>query len=144
MVKPTLANLLLWRTVYIYQGHIYVDAIRVGLFEQQVFEGASVALFNPEKHVSTLDKKSVLYADIQRFMRFSDGYIAFDPERENILGDIRYSMLPTSTRPLWGIQIDRDHPGQHADYRFFRNNSQAIRRDFIALLSGRCDEPNCK
>jgi inner membrane protein len=138
VVKPTLANLVLWRSVYIHDDRIYVDAIRVGLLDRgRVIEGESVARFSLQKDLPQLDETSVLHKDILRFDKFSDGYVAFDPMQLNVLGDMRYSMLPTSTRPLWGIVIDRDQPQVHADYRFFRDSSKAIRKEFIDLLFDR-------
>lgn len=135
VVKPTLANLVLWRSVYIHVDRIHVDAIRVGLFDTgKVIEGESVALFSLDDDLPQLDESSVLYADILRFLSFSDGYVALDPMQANVLGDIRYSMLPVSARPLWGIVIDPDRPQAHADYRFFRDSSQSVRETFINLL----------
>jgi inner membrane protein len=135
VVKPTLANLVLWRSVYIHEDRIHVDAIRVGLFDAgRVIEGESVARFSFDKDLPQLDESSVLYTDIVRFLSFSDGYVALDPKQANVLGDIRYSMLPVSARPLWGIVIDPDRPQVHADYRFFRDSSPSVRETFLNLL----------
>jgi inner membrane protein len=135
VVKPTLANLVLWRSVYIHEDRIHVDAIRVGLFDAgRVIEGESVALFSLHKDLPQLDESSVLYRDIVRFQSFSDGYVALDPMQANVLGDIRYSMLPVSARPLWGIVIDPDRPQAHADYRFFRDSGPSVREAFLNLL----------
>ncbi|MEJ2328400.1 MAG: metal-dependent hydrolase [Gammaproteobacteria bacterium] len=135
VVKPTLANLVLWRSVYIHEDRIHVDAIRVGLFDAgRVIEGESVARFSLDRDLPQLDESSVLYTDIVRFLSFSDGYVALDPMQANVLGDIRYSMLPVSARPLWGIVIDPDRPQVHADYRFFRDSSPSVRESFLSLL----------
>lgn len=144
VIKPTLANLVLWRSVYIHDNIIYVDAIRIGLFGQsRVFEGDSVDKFARERNMPGLDEASTLYTDIQRFTTFSDGYIAFDPSQADVLGDMRYSMLPTSTKPLWGIRVDTEQPQRHADYLFFRDNSPAVRQTFLDLLFGRCASEEC-
>ena len=147
IVKPTMANLLLWRSVYIHNNRIYVDAMRVGLFsENKVFEGESVEKFSVEKYLPGLDVSSVLHADIQRFSKFSDGFVALEYKEEssqgmknisaekNVLGDLRYSMLPVSAKPLWGIIIDKKNPQLHADYLFFRDNSQKVRQTFLDML----------
>jgi len=135
VVKPTLANLVLWRSVYIHGGRIHVDAVRVGLFgPARVIEGESVALFSLERDLPQLDESSVLYADILRFLSFSDGFVALDPMQANVLGDIRYSMLPVSARPLWGIVIDPERPQVHADYRFFRDSSRSVRETFLNMV----------
>ena len=110
-----------------------VDAIRAGLGENiQLYEGGSVALYKPaQQAISTQD------VDIQRFIEFSEGYVAYDPEQSNVLGDIRYSMLPTSVRPLWGIVLDPENSEQHVDFHFFRESSASQRQVFIDMLRGR-------
>ncbi|MCK4866339.1 MAG: metal-dependent hydrolase [Gammaproteobacteria bacterium] len=135
MVKPTLGNLVLWRSVYVHQDRIYVDAIRVGLFaKNKIFEGESVDKLSVEKHFPDIEQTSVLYNDIQRFTIFSDNFVAIDPTQKNVIGDIRYSMLPTTTTPLWGIVINRDKPQEHADYQFFRDTRSYIREKFFDML----------
>ena len=135
IVKPTLGNLLLWRSVYIYDDRIYVDAIRVALpGNNKVIEGDSVARFSTRNKFPQLDKDSILYTDIQRFIKFSNGFVAFDPSQQNVLGDMRYSMLPDSVKPLWGIVINTDQPDKHADYLFFRDNSKNVRQSFVDML----------
>ena len=137
VVKPTLGNLLLWRSVYIHEQRIYVDAIRLGILNKsEIFHGGSIQRLDIAKDYPDLEAESVLYKDIQRFIKFSDGYVAVHPDKENVLGDIRYSMLPTKVVPLWGISVDIDNPQQHADYLFFRNNSQEIRQQFFDMLTG--------
>ena len=135
IVKPTIANLVLWRSVYVHQDRIYVDAVRVGVFaKNKIIEGQSVEKFSLTKHLPNLKPSSVLYKDIQRFNAFSDGYIAIDPLQQNVIGDIRYSMLPMSTKPLWGIVINNTKPQQHADYKFYRDGSKSVREKFITML----------
>jgi len=137
LVKPTLANILLYRSVYVYKDRIYVDAIRLGIFsESKLFPGESVEKLSIDNHFPDLEKTSVLYHDIQRFKLFSDNYAAINPAQKNIIGDIRYSMLPTSINPLWGIVIDKEEPEKHADYQFFRDSSQQIRQKFLKMLMG--------
>ena len=144
LVKPTLGNLFLWRSLYINDSRIYVDAVRVGLFaDNQIYEGESVLLFSQQRDLPELEPASALHNDIQRFTHFSDGFVAFDPEQENVLGDIRYSMLPNSTKPLWGIVLDREQPQVHADYRFFRDGRKTVRQTFVNMLFGRCEGTGC-
>jgi inner membrane protein len=143
VVKPTLGNLLLWRSVYTDSDRIYVDALRVGLFERTIYPGESVHRFDLSRDLPSLDPDSTLAQDIRRFERFSDGYVAIEPEQPGVLGDIRYSMLPQSTKPLWGISIDPQNPKEHAEYHFYRDNSQGIRRTFLNMLLGRCAAADC-
>ncbi len=141
LVKPTLGNLVLWRSVYMDEDRIYVDAFRVGFFDQaHIFVGDSLHRITAQENLPWLDTDSTLYADIQRFNHFSNGFVAFDPTQVDVIGDIHYSMLPHSAKPLWGIVIDPDNPQQHADYRFFRENEKQTRELFLDMVFGRFKE----
>lgn len=135
VVKPTLGNLVLWRSVYRAGGRFHVDAVRVGLGAARVYPGESAAVVEPGD--VDLPAGSVQANDVARFDRFSDGYLIRHPGRAHVLGDVRFAMLPTSARPLWGIELDPAHPQRHADYNFYRDMSPAERRRFIAMLMGR-------
>ena len=135
VIKPTVANNLLWRSVYIAGNHIYVDAIRLGVFsDNKIFIGESVEKFDVNQFLTENQTSSVLYHDIQRFTKFSNDYIAIDKTQPNVIGDIRYSMLPISAKPLWGIIVDKEKLNQHADYQFFRDNSSKIKKQFLDML----------
>lgn len=145
VVKPTIGNLLLWRSVYLHDEKIYVDAVRVGLLaDTRIYPGDSVVRFQQQSDLPELDLNTNLSRDIRRFERFSDGFMAVDPGQENVLGDMRYSMSPAGVRPLWGIVIDTEQPRRHPEYRFFRDTSPQVRELFMAMLLGRCDVGDCQ
>lgn len=79
----------------------------------------------------------MLAQDIERFSHFSAGLLAIRPEQPNILIDVRYSNLPNTLAPLWGIEIDPAHPDQHAKYNLYRDSSKPTREKFFAMLLGR-------
>jgi inner membrane protein len=138
LVKPTLANLVLWRSIYQTEGQLYVDAIRVGLFsESRVYEGGSIKKFVLDRDMSELPTSSVLATDIARFTTFSAGLVAIQSEQPDVLIDIRYSNLPTTLTPLWGIEMDLTQPDQHAKYTLFRDASKETRQKFLTLLFGK-------
>lgn len=135
VVKPTLGNLLLWRSIYQTEGIIYVDSVRVGLTSgSRIYQGDAIPLFKLERDLPGLSPDSLLYQDILRFIKFSDGFVVIHPDRPEVLADIRYSNLPTSIRPLWGIEMDINHPERHAQYNFYRDLSADIRQRFLAML----------
>jgi inner membrane protein len=135
IVKPTMANLLLWRTVYRYEGKFYVDAVRVSLLGgSRVYTGSIVESFILERDLPQLSPDSVLYRDIMRFKYFSDDYLTWNPDLPNVLGDVRYSLLPTSTKPLWGIELNLATPDEHTPYSFYRDISKKERQAFISML----------
>ncbi|MDH5447175.1 MAG: metal-dependent hydrolase, partial [Gammaproteobacteria bacterium] len=88
VVKPTLGNIILWRTTYIADNRIYADGIRVSITgNTKIFPGDSVPVFKPEHDLQGIGQQTVLYQDVVRFTSLSDGYIAFYPGSKNILGD---------------------------------------------------------
>ncbi len=136
-IKPTMGNLLLWRSIYRADGIYHVDAVRVGIGAVKVYPGEAVPAFDSPHWVAGLSIESILHKDIGRFETFSDGYLAFHPEDPTLLGDVRYAMLPTSARPLWGIRLDLQHPSTHAQFEASRRMSRAEIDRFIGMLTGK-------
>jgi inner membrane protein len=136
-VKPTLGNLLLWRSVYLTGKEYVVDAPRVGLFSAPVlYPGGSVRRVEPIDLVPPLTLNSVQAEDLVRFAKVSEGYLARYPGRPNVIGDVRYSILPNDTRPLWGIEIMPEREEQHVAFRTFRQFTKQDRERFFAMLRG--------
>jgi len=136
VVKPSLANILVWRSTYIANDTIYVDAVRPGITSSKVYPGSAVPLFIPERDANDIPQDSVLYNDILRFKNFSDGFIAMEPGRDNLLGDVRYSMSPIKIATLWGITLDKNKLYEHAHYGFYRATSPDDRKIFLSMLFG--------
>ncbi|MDH3342155.1 MAG: metal-dependent hydrolase [Gammaproteobacteria bacterium] len=136
VVKPSMANLLVWRSTYIANNKIYVDAVRAGITENKVYPGSSVELYVPERDAIGIPKDSVLYGDILRFQKFSDGFIAIEPGTYDLLGDMRYSMLPNKIATLWGITLDIGKVDEHAHYGFYRKTSPNGRKKYVSMILG--------
>ena len=136
-VKPTMGNLLLWRSIYRSGGIYHVDAVRIGPDGgARIYPGNTVRAFDLPRDLPALSPASVLHLDTRRFDFFSDGYLALHPEDPTLLGDVRYAMLPTSTRPLWGIRLDMQHPETHAQFETSRRMSREEIERFIGMLRG--------
>ena len=58
--------------------------------------------------------------DVSRFSRVSNGYLCQHPELHDVIGDVRYGMLPTSLIPLWGIKINPVNPEEVPKFVKFR------------------------
>lgn len=138
-VHPSIGNLILWRSIYESEGRYHVDAVRVGLFsEPKIYEGGSLRVVRVANDFHSIDKGSVLYRDILRFERFSDGFLVVHPDYPNVLGDLRYSILPNGVKPLWGIEIDVENKDEHVGMSDYERE---ITRDkwkvFWDMLRGR-------
>lgn len=136
LVKPSPGTLFLWRSIYEYKNKYYVDAIHVS-WKQKIYEGSSIDKYVTENELPKLKQDSRLFKDIKRFTKFSDGYIALANNQENVIGDMRYAMLPNSLEPLWGITINPSQQEQHVKYEFYRRMNKQRREEFINMMLGR-------
>lgn len=137
VVKPTIGNQLLWRANYIYRDTVYTNGIRTGLFSGiKIYEGESSPLVRIEQDFSDY-KNTTLYGDLERFKQLSEGYLVEHPEKPEIIGDGRYSMLPTSMIPLWGVEIDTTNTEKHLPFLYFRDAGDEVREPFLDMLLGR-------
>lgn len=130
VVKPSFANILVWKTVYQAEGRYYIDAVRAGV-APKVFAGGSVPAFDLARDLPWLEPGSQQAKDIGRFRRFSDGYIARDPKHPNRIGDIRYSMVPNEVAALWSIEVR--HNASQSDHARFRTHRRDGARNFGRL-----------
>lgn len=125
-VHPTLGNQILWRSVYIANGRVYADAIRVPYFgESAVQLGTSLEQFTIEDLPANIREPGMLKPHEQEardvfidFHTFSDGYtvaVRDDNAAGIIVADMRYSRTPAGFAPLWGIVIRADDPDRPVD-----------------------------
>jgi inner membrane protein len=137
IVKPTLANLVLWRSVYQSNDRFYVDAIRVGLVSNRIYAGETIEKFKFERDLPQIDQASTLSNDVLRFSKLADGYVVPDPSRNKVLIDVRYSMLPNGVYPMWGIDLNTASVSEHAQFKVYRDRPENARDLFLAMLLGR-------
>ncbi|EGA71444.1 hypothetical protein VISI1226_11696 [Vibrio sinaloensis DSM 21326] len=136
-VKPSFANLLLWKVVYQENERFYIDAVRVG-FDQKIYPGTSIKQLEASRDLPWLDLRSQQGQDLARFGWFSDGYLALDPNYEWRVIDVRYSLVPNQLNPLWSIQLSPLASAEaHVEYLTHRDNSPANRQQFFDMLRGR-------
>ena len=111
--------------------------IKAGLFSSpKIYEGECYSLIDWEKEFAKFDG-TTLFQDVQRFSDLSDGYLVQHPDYPNVIGDARYSMLPTTVSPLWGITIDTVNTDQHVSFDSYRDASEKTRFAFLDMLFGK-------
>jgi inner membrane protein len=134
-VRPSLANIILWRIVYRSGQEYYVDAVwTLPWAEPKLYNGGVVPAYVRDDEIS---EHSVLFQDIDRFDFFSQGYLyQFDLDPQ-IVGDLRYAMFPDSTVPLWGIRVDPSRPDEHVSFEYFRDRSQGAVERLWTMVCGR-------
>jgi len=134
-VKPSIGNLVLWRSIYRHDGKFYIDAVRVGLpGTGQSFAGVAVKALELDELQRGLPEGSVLADDLKRFDHFSASYLARHPDQPDVVADLRYAMVPNSALPLWGIRYDPRQVDQHVRFENFRDATASARKDFFQML----------
>ncbi len=141
-VKPSIGNLVLWRSIYRYDGKFYIDAVRVGfLGGRDTFEGVELKVLELDELQRGLPEDSVLANDLGRFDHFSASYLAHHPDQSDVVADLRYAMVPNSALPLWGIRYDPKRPDQHVSFENFRAADPSTRKEFFRMLFGSFPTP---
>ena len=133
--KPSFANLVVWKVVYEANGYFYVDAVKPGLRQSQVWHGDRVQKLELQRDFPWLNPASQQARDVARFAETSAGYLAVDPRDPLRIGDVRYAMLPQSIAPLWGIQLalqaDLD---THVAFYSIREDAQGALKRIVHMV----------
>lgn len=104
-VRPTLANDIIWRALYTYQGKIYADRVRVGWFSPpSVREGWSLPLVQGAD-LTPEERARNRRGSFERFAWFSDQWVGRSPHDATVLSDMRYSLSSAAFDPIWGIRF---------------------------------------
>ena len=137
-VRPSFANTILWRTLYQSGSRYYVDALRIIPGQDPVrYQGESVPFFDKTQLDIWTGENQSLAAAVDRFAHFSQGYLYQSSENPEILADLRYSILPNSTKPLWGIAISSEPNIDQVDFVTFRRREDATLKKFFLMLRGK-------
>lgn len=136
IAKPTIANNILWSARFVTADSVHTAGIRLLPFgKATIYEGESAPLLEWEQIFAEY-KNTTLFKDLHRFAILSSGVLIEHPEYENVIGDGRYAMLPTSVKPIWGITADTTRPNQHVDFLPYRDANKQVRQDFKNMLLG--------
>lgn len=132
-VKPSMANIITWKSVYEHEGRYYVDAIRV-FGSHRIIEGTSVEKLDLARDFAWLDMSSQQAKDVERFRWFSNQHLAIDPYNENRIIDLRYSLIPNQVTGMWGITLDQSAaPDQHVEWTTTRPNRENVSENLAVL-----------
>lgn len=134
-VKPSFANIVVWKSVYEHNGYYYVDAIRV-LKSKTIIEGSSTQKLNLAEQFPWLDPTSQQAKDVERFRWFSNQHLGLDAHNPLRIIDIRYSLIPNELTGMWGITLAPEADlQQHAYYNSNRPNPSEM-SDKVGQLWG--------
>lgn len=79
VVKPTIGNNILWRTIYKSGDRLYVDLIRSNwIGDMKHYQAGELKARSFPKDFKLIDKDSDLYFDLQRFFHFSNNMVGYE------------------------------------------------------------------
>jgi len=134
LIKPSFANIIVWKSIYEHNDAYYVDAIKVGL-EEIYLGGTSIEKLNIDKSFPWLDKTSQQAIDIERFRWFANGYLAVSPLNSSHIIDVRYSTLPNKVLPLWSIALEKSaRSNEHIKYVTSRSTSSRNYKELLKMI----------
>ena len=132
-VMPAPGSLVLWRSVYISTGRIYVDGIRVPWWHgARLKAGGSVRLATFADVPPQMAERDGTRRVFHVFAWFADDLIAAVEGEASVIGDMRYAVESSSLVPLWGIQFEAERSAQPMRWRASRHG----RGDFMANVWG--------
>ena len=134
-LKPSFANLILWKSIYQHKETYFVDAIRTASSSTWC-SGETIEALNLAKHLPSLELDSQQARDIERFRWFSQDYLGYYPTNK-LVTDIRYSMIPSEIRPMWGLELNSGVSNEdHAIWWANRGLSDHQLNSFKNMLMG--------
>jgi inner membrane protein len=136
VVKPSFANIIVWKIIYQTNNEFHVAAVKPGWFKAAtVWPGDSSARLDLKRDFPWLNPASQQALDIRRFAALSDGYLAKAATKSQRIADIRYSMLPAEINPLWGIELSEDAAAdRHVSFYTTRRDSRAAMQQLIKMM----------
>lgn len=137
IIKPAFGNNLLHRSVYEFEGFFYVDAIRVGWYSiPHIYTGSGIAKLNLRHTFPELSTPSLQRESVRTFQKLTQHFLVLHPGKANVLGDIRYAMIPSSIRPLWGIEVTPENPSRPVAFLHMRERKSQEMRLFLDMVLG--------
>jgi inner membrane protein len=135
-VMPTLGNNVIWRALYVHDGKIYSDRIRVGWFSPAtVREGWSLPLVR-ETDLTPEEKARNERRSFQRFAWFSEQWVARSPRDATVFADMRYTLSAEAFDPIWGIRFTAPGTPNEVDWVNRSRDRQVSAKDLWAEISG--------
>ena len=136
IVKPSFANIIVWKTLYEFDDYYYMDAIRLTT-DIKFITGAKTKKLIIEESFPWLNKKSQQAMDLERFRWFSDNYLSQSLQFPYQIMDVRFTSLPHTISPLWSIELNPEaQTTSHVKYVTNRKvNDRKYSRLFDIILN---------
>lgn len=139
-VKPSFANIIVWRAMIKDASGVRVAAVRCGWGASQILGSrpSPVAVYPSAQDAAQafdIAEGTAQFHDLQRFYHFSDHWVGVHPGHPTVLGDLRYATLPDEILPLWGIELRPGDSRARVTWRQFPANAPGAFQKLWALIT---------
>ncbi|MGH1345780.1 MAG: metal-dependent hydrolase [Nannocystales bacterium] len=110
---PGVVTNVVWRTLYLSDGRIYVDAVHVPWWGTVTSRpGGSAAAFERQHHDALAVGDERVLEGLATFDWFADGWVAESAPGSGKLGDVRYGRGLAIPDAMWGVHVrpNTEHP----------------------------------
>ncbi|MEM9458332.1 MAG: metal-dependent hydrolase [Myxococcota bacterium] len=129
---PSPPTNLVWRTTYLSQGQVWVDGVRLPWWGPATTKvGRSTALATEADLPSAVRQDPRTLEGFRLFRWFARGWVAWEPEHPDVVGDLRYGHQETSTASMWGVRLRPSDPEPVGAYRAPMGDAMAERWDTL-------------
>jgi inner membrane protein len=136
-VMPTLANNVVWRSVYLANEKIYSDRFRVGWFSRgSVRDGTALPLMTFQQLSDMEREGNRVHRGYDRFAWFAGGWLARSAVDDTIIGDMRYSRSTEAFDPIWGIRFTKINERPAVEWISRERNRSSNVRELWDEISG--------
>lgn len=105
IAMPTLGNLFVWRGLYLHEGMLHSDRIRVAGSMPTSRAGWALPHLAGAGDLTASERARAVSDSFARFAWFTAGWIARSPDEPALLGDARYGTAVGQFEPVWGIRF---------------------------------------
>lgn len=125
----------LWRTTYVSDGRVHVDRVRTPWWSAaEATAGESIPLVTAADVPAAIREHPRTWEAFETYRWFTDGWLAWEPEHEQVLGDLRYGRDLAGVESMWGLRLRPAEPEPVTSYRADMGSRLSERWD---LLLGR-------
>ena len=110
---PGVVTNVVWRTLYLADGRIHVDAVHVPWWgETTSRKGGSTRAFQAQDHAALAAGDARVAEGLATFDWFADSWVAELPGETGVLGDLRYGRDLAAPNAMWGVRVqaNAEHP----------------------------------
>ena len=137
-VMPTLGNNIVWRSIYLANGQIHSDRIRVGWLGARSHRPGTPQPQETADRLTPFEREANAQTrGFDRFAWFADQWVARSPSEPSVLGDMRYSLSGESYDPVWGIRFVPLNNGARLEWISRERNRRPDLANLWGEISGR-------